>query len=59
MATKRGTKMKKCVVPEKEEETNGEEYRIVKDNQLWEKQDKSREETRTWVWKKSHKQTGQ
>ena len=35
---------KKHVVPEMEEEANDEEYRIVKDNQLWEKQDETREE---------------
>ena len=34
---------KKCVVPEKEEVNEGE-YRIVKDNQLWEKQNRNKGE---------------
>ena len=29
-----------------EEKANKEEYRIVKDNQLWEKQDETREESK-------------
>ena len=31
--------------PEEEEGTNEGEYRILKDNQLWEKQDKARKES--------------
>ena len=37
------TSPKVVVTPEKEESANVREYRILKDNQLWEKQEETRE----------------